>query len=149
LDFTNDLGKRYDLNVGDFDILGFLGACSVMEGLRLDLNAYGHLDEIKNLDFLGSFQMEKLTNNSNYFSDFFNQLGLEELNSEEYISDVFKTGIINKHKYDHKKLTAENRFAEFTDWQKEAFNYFIKLHDLKKPYEAFGYDLSFLNEDEI
>ena len=47
----------------------------------------------------------------------------------------------------HLALNSEERYNEFLPWQKEVFNHFFKLHNLRSSYEEMGYDLSFLNNE--
>lgn len=143
LEFVNYIGKKYNIYIGDFENLAFIGACAILESLKLDLKAYSKVGTIKNIDFSGTFQMEEITSNKLIYQEFLNSLGLSSSSAEDYLDDVFKTGIVNKHKSDSKKLSSFERFHEFLPWQKEVFLYFFNLHDLKKPYESFGYNFDY------
>lgn len=145
LEFANKIGRKYDLNLGDFENLAFFGACAVLESLRKDIDAYELLKKTNNIDFVGTFKMEELTSSRSYFQLFAEKLGLGRFVSPQYIDAVFNTGIVNKHKYDSKKLTSLQRFESFSDWQKEVFIHFFKLHNLTNSYSEFGYDLDFID----
>ena len=147
LEFVNYIGEKYKLFIGDFEVLAFLGACAVLESLKFDFDAYSKVKNIDKLNFIGTYQMEELTTNPDYYSRFFDELDLKQYNSKKYLESVFNTGKINQHKHDNKKITAEERYNEFLPWQKEVFNHFFKLHNLRSSYEEMGYDLSFLNNE--
>ncbi|WP_417371366.1 hypothetical protein [Gelidibacter japonicus] len=144
LEFVNYIGKKYNIYIGDFENLAFIGACAILESLKLDLMAYPKVDAIKNINFSGTFQMEDITSNKLKYKEFLNSLGLSSSSNEDYLDDVFKTGVVNKHKHDSKRLSAFERFNEFLPWQKEVFLHFFNFHDLKKSYESFGYNFDYL-----
>ena len=144
LKFANEIGNKYDLNIGDFEVLAFFGACAVLESLKLDLDAYKQLSKYAFIDYVGTFQMEKITSDKGFYHDFCLKLGLENSVNQAYINQVFNLGIINKHKHDNQKLAGEERFKKFSSWQKEVFLHFFDLHGLKSGYESFGYDFNFL-----
>jgi len=145
LEFVNYIGKKYDIFIGDFDNLAFIGACSILESLRFDIEAYPKVKRMENIEFVGTYKMEEITSDKKKFIDFFIGLGLNDILCDEYINEVFSTGIINKHKNDNKKITPLERYNEFLPWQKEVFNYFLTLNNIKYDYEKFGYDLAFIN----
>ncbi len=144
LKFSNYIGQKYNLYMGDIENLAFIGACAIMESLKKDIDAYISLSSLKNINFCGTFKMEEITNDPKIYSLFCSQLGLNELISEEYLNKVFSTGVVNKHKSDDQKLSSKERYLSLVPWQKEVFNHFFNLHDLKKPYEKFGYDFTYL-----
>lgn len=143
LDFVNYIAKKYNIYVGDYEHLAFIGACSVLSSLRLDLDAYPKVNKMENIDFKGTFQMERLTSEPEYYRGFLMNLGMEEVATENYLKEVMEIKTINKHKKDSKSLTPNERFETFSPMQKEVFNYFFQLNKLGE-YEKFGYDLSML-----
>lgn len=143
LDFVNKIGKKYQVDVGDYEHLAFIGACAIMSSLKADIDAYAPVMEMPNLEFVGTFQMEKLTSDSQYFGNFIENLNMEDVLSEEYVNLVMNTGNINKHKKDNKLMSASDRFNTFTPMQKEVFRYFFRHSDLSK-YQSFGYDVSMI-----
>ena len=145
LEFSNYIAEKYNLYMGDFENLAFIGACAILESLKFDLDAYSKLDQIKNINFCGTFQMEEITSDKEKYKLFLTQLDLQDYISENYLNEVFKTGIVNKHKHDSKKLTPEERYNQFLPWQKEVFNHFLNLHNLSEDYTNFGYDLKFMS----
>lgn len=144
LNFANFLGDKYKLNIGDYDVLGFLGACAVLESLKKDIDALDQLSFPKKLDFQGNFKMEAITNSKVEFNQFCDSLGLEKFVNEAYLNKVFETGLVNKHRHDSVKLMPAERYSQFTEWQKEAFLYFFEMHNIRESYESFGYSFDFL-----
>ncbi|MDA9276926.1 hypothetical protein N9P56_00950 [Flavobacteriaceae bacterium] len=145
LEFSNYIGIKYDLNMGELDNLAFIGACAILESLRFDIDSYSQIENIDNLNYLGTFKMEEITSNEEKYSLFFKRLGLIEYQDNHYIEKVFKTGIVNKHKHDSKKLTPQERYNQFLPWQKEVFNHFFSLHSLKEFYQKIGYNIEFID----
>ena len=149
LEFVNELSRKYNFNAGDFEYLAFLGACAVLESLKFDLDAYQNIDQVEKLDYVGTYRMEDLTKDPEYFKGFFESLLPDENADPLYLQSVFNTGQINKHKHDNKKLTPEERYDTFEEWQKEAFHYFFDKFGLFDGYSSFGYELEFMKEVEV
>lgn len=143
LEFSNYIGEKYNLNIGDYEVLSFFGACAVMESLKNDLDAYTIVEKCNNISFQGTFQMEKITTSMEEYKNFCIALDVEEVD-ELYLNKVFKTGIVNKHKADTIAVNSKERFEIFETWQKEVFSHFFRLHNLKENYEKFGYDFTFI-----
>ncbi|WP_185153353.1 hypothetical protein, partial [Fulvivirga lutimaris] len=147
-EFCYQLARKYDLNLGEYNNLAFLGACAVLSSLKLDMDAYSKLDGIHNLNLKKTFKMEDLTKSEKSFSEFISQLCGDDFEaSQDYIRAVFNEGVINKHKHDNKKLSPAKRYDQFSMWQKEAFEYFFDFNQLLTMYEKIGYDFSFLNNN--
>lgn len=146
-EFLYELAKKYSLNIGDFENLSFLGACAVLGSLRLDLDAVEKVKDLDFVDFKGFVKMEEVTSNGEVLNELIGRLTDNECPVPLlYLDKVYQAGVINKHKHDSKKLSAEERYATFGPWQKEAFHHFMKIFDLKKDYQKLGYDLSFMEE---
>lgn len=144
-EFTIQLAEKHDLMLGDYDVLGFLGACAVLGSLRKDLDALETAKKLPYVTYKGEVMMEKVTQDKSTLTDLIDRLANQELTcNQKYTDSVYQTGIINKHKHDSKRLTPEERYNTFTDWQKEAFHYYMNYFNITDPYIAFGYDLSFL-----
>jgi hypothetical protein len=143
-EFVFSIGNKYQLNLGDFENLAFIGAACVLGSLRIDLNALEQVKKIPQIHFNGYLQMEKVTGDPEEYKKFISTLlpGIEL--TENYISSVFSTGAINKHKHDAKKITVDERYATWSDWQKEVFLFYFNKYDLRNEYEKLGYDFSFL-----
>lgn len=142
LEFANEMARKYDLNLGEIDTLSFFGACAVLESLRMDLDAKEKISDYSYLHFQGVVQMENITSKRDAFAGMATNLGLEV--THEYLNNVFSTGVVNPHKKDKKKLTPQERYNEFLPWQKEVFNHFFAMHNLRDSYSGFGYELDFV-----
>ncbi|MEZ4972119.1 MAG: hypothetical protein R2820_02365 [Cyclobacteriaceae bacterium] len=138
------LVDKYDLNLGEMECLTFLGACAIMSSLKLDLEAYKGINNISNINFVGTYQMELLTSDRNEFKYFVETLTGDSVCTNEYLDKVFNAGVINKHKSDSKKLSPADRYNSFCPWQKDSFNYFFNFNSLQSDYGSFGYDLNFI-----
>lgn len=143
--FVFDLAKRYDLYIGDSENLSFLCAAAVLSSLRLDFDADAKIRALPGIDFHGHIKMEDVTTRKKDFAKALNTLCPDHKACDPgYLENVFATGVVNAHKNDPNKHDAQLRYSRFTDWQKEAFNHFLNLFQLRNNYEKIGYDLSFL-----
>lgn len=144
-DFIYHLNDKYDLLVGDYENLAFIGAARVLGSLRLDLNAMYEIQNIPFINYLGEVKMEEVTTRPGILRNLVLKLTNNEIEvNEEYLDDIYKIGQINKHKQDNKKLTSKERFESLKDWQKETLRYYLNKYEIIKPYQEFGYDLSFI-----
>ena len=146
--FCNQIGAKYNLNLGDFENLAFFGAFDVLGSLMKNLNAYRKVKKQENLNFSGTFQMEILTSKVYCFKGFYDKLGILNLVSDDYLEDVFKTGFVNKHKQDSNKLSSEERFNSFLPWQKGVFVHFLDLHQLEMDYKLLDYNFDFIRNEK-
>jgi hypothetical protein len=146
-DFVFDLGRRYDLMLGDYEVLAFLGAAVVLGSLRLDLDAIEAVCELPNIDYHGHVQMETVTRGPAVLNDVIGKLCGPELPvTPDYLQNVFSAGQINRHRRDTHQLSPEDRWGTFNKWQRETFLHFMDYFNIGKAYEAMGYDLSFVRE---
>ncbi|MFK7845722.1 MAG: hypothetical protein AB8G77_10500 [Rhodothermales bacterium] len=145
-EFVNELSRKYDLNVGELENLAFIGAAVVLGSLRLDLDALERVAEIPGIHFKGHTKMEEITKIPNVLTDSIAGLSDNVLHTDaSYLTRVYDAGVINEHKKDSNKFDAKARYDQFTDWQKETFNYFFSKFELKSAYEKIGYDFDYLN----
>ena len=143
-EFVFQIGEKYKLNLGDFEVLAFIGAACVQGSLRIDLDALKKVKQISRLNFNGYLQMEQVTSDPTAYSAFLKSLLPGISIDEKYLTRVFATGEINKHRYDKKSMTVAERYSTFTDWQKEVFLFYFRKYNLQGEYEEMGYDFSFL-----
>lgn len=144
-EFVHDIGNKYNINIGETENLAFIGAASVLLSLKKDADAETKIRSLPNIKYLSPVQMEQLTTDKKYFKDFLSKITNNKIIIEDsYIENVFKTGKINKHKKDNKKLTPKERYCQFNDWQKEIFKYYLSKFELKEYFENMDYSLSFL-----
>lgn len=143
-EFVFDLADRYELNLGDFDILGFIGACAVLGSIRKDLDALEAINDIGFVNYIGAIKMEDITSRPEILRSIISTLSSSKIEvDEDYIKAVYSTGAINKHKHDDKKKSPKERYNSLTSWQKEVLNYYLEKFKIAEPYRQF-YDLSFL-----
>ncbi len=144
-DFVQQLALKYDLYIGELENLAFIGAAAVLGSLRLDLDAVDSTKEIPKIHFGGHLQMEKITREPHVLRQIVSTLSDHTIDgNSEYLKQVFNAGVVNQHKNDANKYDAVLRYEQFTDWQKETFNYFFNLFDIQDSYREMGYDFSFL-----
>ncbi len=147
-DFVYEIGFKYQIEIGNYDVLAFLCACRVLESLRIDLDAEQWIIEYGtgfNLFYGGTVMMEEMTSNRDYFKSSFRKLNLDDLVvSDEYLDTVFSTGKVNKHKVDSIDKSPNHIFNSFSDWQKEVFLHFFNKYELRAAYEKMGYDFSYI-----
>lgn len=144
-DFIHQVGNKYNVQIGELDNLAFIGACSVLSSLRLDIDAIDAVEKIDHLNFGGTIKMEEVTTSKNYFKKIVSELSENKLEvDDDYLSEVFETGIINKHKIDTKEISPQDRFESWPEWRKEIFLYFMNRFKLIDGYQKFGYNLKFL-----
>ena len=141
-DFIIEIGAKYNIKVGDLDNLAFIGACAILQSLKEDVQAYPAVIKSANIEFKGTYHMEKLTTSKDYYSSLCENLNLKDFMDTKYIEAVFKTGVVNKHKSDNKILTPVDRYNSFNEWQKEVYNHFLILNNLVEPYCQFGYPMA-------
>ncbi len=145
-DLVYKLIDKYDLNVGDLENLAFIGAAAVLGSLRLDLSALREVTELKGINFKGHVKMEEVTKHPEKLKEIIASLSGNTLQADEsYLDTVYEAGVINEHKKDKNKFDASARYLQFSDWQKETFNYFFEKFDLQSAYESIGYTFHFLN----
>ncbi|MBU2878011.1 hypothetical protein [Aliiglaciecola lipolytica] len=144
--FTYSLIEKYQINIGEYKYLAFIGACAILSSIKKDCDAYELIDRNKtNIDFIGTFTMESITQERESFKQMLSKLtDNSALTSVDYLDKVFGEGEINRHKKDSKKITSRERYNSFEPWQKDTFNYFFKKFDLRSKYESFGYDFSYI-----
>ncbi len=146
-EFIYHLNKKYDLLVGDYENLAFIGASRVLGSLRLDLDAMNEIKNIPFINYLSEVKMEEVTARPEILKDLILKLTNDEVEvTKEYLDDIYKIGQINKHKEDNKKLTAKERFESLTDWQKETLLYYLNKYKIIKAYEDFGYTFNYLRD---
>lgn len=146
-EFAFDLGRRYDLMLGDYEVLAFLAAAVVLGSLRLDLDAMEAVCELPNIDYRGHVQMEKVTRDPAILKEVICKLCGPELSvTPGYLQNAFNAGQINRHRRDNHQLSPEERWSTFNNWQRETFLHFMDYFNIGEPHEAMGYDLSFVRE---
>lgn len=149
-DFVFEMGDKYDLMLGDNEILSFICAARVLESLHLDLKGEIELESMEipdSIRFLGHVKMEEITSRDFDFRKLFTTLGFSDLEvTPEYLAAVYGSGKLNRHKKERKDLTVRDLYHSFSPWQKEVFLHFFNKYNLKDPYTKMGYDLSFLDE---
>jgi hypothetical protein len=144
-DFVFDLARRYDLMLGDYEVLAFLCACRVLGSLRLDIDAEAVVRQLPGADFRGHVQMEQITSDPERFSAVFSgATGLPVAVDDAYVQEVFATKAINKHRQDTKRLTPRQRWETLKDWQEDAFCHFLERFDLLPFYTEQGYEFDFI-----
>ncbi|WP_150464657.1 hypothetical protein [Francisella sp. XLW-1] len=149
-DFIYYLNDKYNLLVGDYENLAFIGAARVLGSLRLDLDAMKSIQNIPFINYMGEVKMEDVTSKPEILKALILKLTNNEVDvTDEYLNNLYKIGEINKHKQDDKKLTPKERFESLKDWQKETLLYYLNKYNIIKPYEDFGYNLSFLHKGSI
>lgn len=140
LDFANYIARKYNLNIGQIENLSFFGACAVLESLKKDFTSIDLVKDQNNINLKGIFKMEDLTTSRDSFHNLLETLNIEsKYITNEYLDSVFSSGKINEHKNDKKKISGIDRYNSFSDWQKEVFNHFVELHDIKSTYSDYGY----------
>ncbi len=132
------LAEKYELNLCEPRVLGFLGACANLYNLASDvavpLTAH-------------TVQMEKVTTSPSTFRDVVKYLSEGALHADsELLEQVYQVGPLNAHQ-GRPARTPHETFAEFEAWQKEAFVYFLNATRLQPSYETYGYDFSFASPD--
>lgn len=134
-DYFLSLHDKYGLNLATFDVMAFVGACANLLNLGSDVR---HCSEYEFVP------MEKLTSDRVYFSEIFEKITSIKPN-DKYLEEVFDLGGINNHKR-AKKLSPEDRYATFEDWQKDVFKEFLKLSGMRPKYESIGYSFDFIDD---
>jgi hypothetical protein len=146
-DFIYHLNDKYDLLIGDYENLAFIGAARVLGSLRLDLDAMDKIENIPFIKYLGEVKMEDVTSKPEILKGLVLKLTNNEIEvSKEYLNEIYKIGQINKHKQDNKKITSQERYESLKDWQQETLLYYLNKYNIIEAYKSFGYDLSFLKE---
>jgi hypothetical protein len=146
-DFTYSLIEKYQINIGEYRYLAFIGACAILSSLKKDINAYKAVESSKSLDFIGTYKMESTTTDKRDFSELLvNLTGDSSIITEDYLSQVFSGGAINTHKKDNLKITPKQRYESFEPWQQDTFNFFFDKFELRAHYESFGYEFLYLNK---
>lgn len=148
-EFVFDIGEKYGIEIGLYENLAFFCACRVLESLEIDLKALNDqkLDACEYFDFQGFIQKEKMTTDPDYFKNVLNRIGLDDDEiTDEYLTAVFSSGKINKHKVDKLEMTPKKRYEGLSDWQKEVFNHFFNKYEMIRTYYSeMNYDLSFVD----
>ncbi|WP_342804680.1 hypothetical protein [Alteromonas sp. M12] len=146
-DFSYSLIEKYQINIGEYKYLAFIGACAILSSIKKDCDVYEVVvGTNKNIDFIGTFTMESITQDREKFRQMlFLLTDNSDLATEDYLDKVFDEGVINRHKKDKKKMTSAERYMSFEPWQKETFDYFFGKFELRLPYESFGYDFSYMD----
>jgi len=146
-EFVHQLALKYDLYIGDIENLAFIGAAAILGSLRLDLDAVDKTKQLPKIEYHDHVQMEKITREPDVLREAIRTLSDNTIDGDSaYLSQVFNAGIVNQHKNDSNKHDPELRYQQFTDWQKETFNYFFNLYDLRNSYREMGYNFSFLTK---
>ena len=144
-EFVFDFGRRYDLMLGDYEVLAFLSAAVVLGSLRLDLDALDSVCKTPNIDYRGHVQMEWVTRDKAVLKNVIGKLCGPELSvTPGYLRNVYSAGQINRHRRDNHQLSPEERWDEFNNWQREVFLYFMDYYNIWEDYEKMDYDLSFI-----
>ncbi|HAW20453.1 MAG TPA: hypothetical protein DCX14_09740 [Flavobacteriales bacterium] len=142
-EYVYDLANRHKLDIGNYEVLAFLGACAIMAGLKLDFDCAEEKSKELSKKSFQHFKMEELTTNADALKRFIKLISRNEISiTESQANDILVRGALNKHRHDTIPIRGEDRFMMFKDWQKEAFCYFLNKFNLKHEYEGLGYDLS-------
>jgi hypothetical protein len=147
LEIAETICNRHGLLPGDYDVLCFFGACITLGSLRLDLDALEHIKENRKSrwGYKGTVRMEDVTRSPQAFADLVNLISdRPDLVDNQYLDCVFKGGPINVHKLSNHDNT-ERKWAALKDWQRDAFQAFMKRFLIQEPYQQLSYDFSFLN----
>jgi len=144
-EFIYSLSDKYNIEIGKYEYLAFIGAARVLGSLKLDIEAMLELSKIPFINYLGEVKMEELTSERKAFVNLIKKITDDSIDiTEEYLDEVYNIGKINKHKNDNIKLSSQERFESFTDWQKEVFLFYMNKYEVIDAYEVFGYNLSYL-----
>lgn len=138
LEIVEDIASRHGLMPGDH--VAFFGAAVVLGSLRLDLDA-----SLAAWDYRGTVRMEDVTQDRRAFAKMVATLtDRDDLDTPAYLDAVFDQGAMNRHA----AKGAVRNWEALAPWQQETFAAFFKKFALRAPYEAMGYDFSFLDTEE-
>ena len=65
--------------------------------------------------------------------------------TDTYLEKVYSMGPINEHNKNSKQESSQELFTSLSRWQQEIIRFYMGKYQITKSYEAFGYDLSYLN----
>ena len=89
--------------------------------------------------------MEQITNDPDYFRGVVEHLSSKTITiGDDYIEDVFQMGHVNRHASSRTPLTPEERFSNWSNWQREAFTHFMEESRISEVYSQLGYDFEFI-----
>ena len=143
ISFVESLAVEYDLKPGEIDTLGFFGACVMMRGLRLDVEACESM--AAHPDYLGEFRMEMLTSDREAFAGLMSRIsGGTLLCDGDYLDRVFESNRLNTHTNQQSTFTPARIWNRWTPWQQRAFRHYFEKYNIRSFYERIGYDFSFL-----
>jgi len=148
LDLAEMVCARHGVAPGDFDSVCFLGACVVLNSLRLDLDATAKVlaGPEGPWDWRGVVRMEDVTGEPAAFADLVERItGDAALAAAPMVAEISATRRINIHNRSAAAGTRA-RWQGLSPWQREAFAAFLVRFGLRADYETFGYDFSFLDE---
>lgn len=139
------ISEKYQLQLGDIEILSFIGAARVLGSLRLDLDALDSINDVEFVNYLGEVKMEEVTKEPDVLKELILRLSDNEIIlTDEYLREIFEIGKINKHKTDIKSLSTLEKYIQMTEWQKEVLNFYLDKYKIIEPYKSFGYNFDFL-----
>jgi hypothetical protein len=144
-EYLYSVADKYNIKLGEYKNLSFIGAARVLGSLKLDFDVVDKVNNIPFIDYYGEIKMEDITTQRNALLKLVKMIsGNDLMEGEKYINEVFSIGKINAHQKNKKKLSNAEIFNQFTDWQKEVFLYYARKYNIIDQYCKWGYDLSFL-----
>ncbi len=144
-EYVLETALKYDFYPGDLENLAFIGASVVLGSLRMDLDAEEEVPALQGVNYKKVVRMERVTTDPGELDRVVREISDSQCRaSRSYLENVYKAGIVNEHKKDRNKTDAARRYMMFSPWQKEVFNHFFEKYNLRRAYEAYGYDFSFL-----
>lgn len=146
-EFLYSISDKYNINLGEIQNLAFISSSCILGSLQLDANAEKETKKLKNLKYLGTLKLEEISKRKSTFIKLIHDLTGEQLTEDSrYINTVFELGKINKHIKEKENHKPSEKYANFSDWQKEVFHFFLTKYKIKDYYSRLGYDMSFISD---
>ena len=134
-ELLSPLVSMYGLDLEDSETLAFLAAASDLAGLYLEVEVWPDIWFIK---------MENLTRDRETFAHLVGEITAQTVTADaQYLDAVFTGGKENVHSRNTGK-DPEERYANWSEWQKHAYEAMTKPFNLAEIYGKFGYDFGFL-----
>ncbi|KIN72034.1 hypothetical protein [Sulfitobacter guttiformis] len=123
--------------------MSFFAALRALDGLHADLEAMSWIKTNTEYDWCGTIRFEDVTANPARLGQIFDDLGVRT--QPDVIAALTSLPALNQHASETGGKTSADKWADWHQWQREAFKMSFEKLELSYRYNTLGYDFDELN----
>ena len=137
-DLYDQYANKYSLDLKDLKVLSFMANVMTFKSFEINFGLHDQHD-------IHVVPMESLTGNASELKALFAKVSAGDIDLNKSEVDAFlNTERSNVHDPAKRKMTNQEKYESWEDWQKDLFREVIVSTGCKERFEKIGYDLSYV-----